>query len=141
MRRVLLGALVALCACGGGSGSSAPDGGTLNTVDNAPPFVGTWTGTLTQTETAPSAGQSIAASISFTITETAVNTLKLGNVCGDGSGPSATVTSSTQFGGTAPFACPAIVVEACSSIIITFSNITGTLSGTELTFGGDATYS
>jgi hypothetical protein len=131
MRRTLLGAAaVALCACGGGS----------NTVDNAPPFVGTWTGTLTATDPTSGTVVDTATGVSVPITETMANTLLLSGACVDGSGPTATVTSATQFATTAPHACPPDTTETgCNSIVVTFNSLSGTLSGAMLAFTANVT--
>jgi hypothetical protein len=125
------------CACGGsGSGS---DGGTDNTVDNAPAFVGTWTGTLTEAETEPSAGTPESTTGSLVIAETKANTLSLEAICLDGSNVTATVTSATEFSISAPFACPTTTVSSCTSVVLTYNTLTGTLAGGVLTLNGALT--
>lgn len=138
MRRMLVTAVAALW-CGCGSGTGGGDGGTGNTVDYAPPFVGTWSGTLTETETAPSMGTPMSTQASIVITEVMANTISLEQTCPDLSSLSATVTSATEFALTAPHACPATTVSSCTTVVFTYNTLTGTLSGGVLSLAGTAT--
>jgi hypothetical protein len=142
--RMLVGASAALmfCACGSSNGSDAgtdsqTDAGPV--VDNAPAFVGTWTGTVSLID--PPSGDVIeSGEDSFVISEVTANTLSIADICPDLSGPTATVTSATQFAIPMAHACPADTMEtACSSIVITYNTLAGTLSGGALSLAGSLT--
>jgi len=138
MRRMLMAAVTAL-ACGCGTSTGLSDGGTGNTVDNAPAFVGTWNGTLTETETAPSAGTPQSATVSLGILEVKANTLALEATCPDSSNVVATVTSATEFSIGSPYACPTTTVSSCTTVVFTYSTLTGMLSGGALSMAGVVT--
>lgn len=138
MRRVGWGLLAVLAfACGGSS--NATDGGNNPGGDNAPPFVGPWTGTLTETETAPSAGAPESTDVSLVITETGANTLSLAPFCPDGSSVTAQVTSATEFSIPQPYSCPAATVSSCASVVLNYQTLTGTLSSGMLFLAGSLT--
>jgi hypothetical protein len=128
---------VLLSACG--STSTGTDGGSGNTLDDAPPFVGTWSGTLTETETAPSAGTPESTQASIVITEVMVNTISLNETCPDLSNVNATVMSATEFAITAPHACPETTVSTCTTVVFTYNSLSGTLSGGVLSMAGTVT--
>jgi hypothetical protein len=139
MWRVLLAACaVALCACGSSGGSTDAGTGSIaigGPGDNAPAFVGNWSGNLTIAD--QGSGQNETTSAVIPILETAANTILLDGACPDNSGLPAIVTSATQFGISAPFACPPDTSEAsCASIVFTFTTLSGSLNGTSLEFSG-----
>ncbi len=137
MRRMLLATVAAMAgACGSGSG---PDGGTGDTVDHAPAFVATWSGTITVTD--PTTGALIASSQQLLpIIEASANVLTLQGLCIDGSGPNVNVTSATTFALLASHVCPPDTTEtSCPSIVLTYTSLTGTLSGTTLAVTGSVT--
>jgi hypothetical protein len=140
MWRVLLAACaVALCACGSSGGSTDAGTGSIaigGPGDNAPAFVGNWSGTLTFID--PGSGDVVdTETATIPIIETAANTIVLDESCPDGTGLPASVTSATQFGITAPFACPTFTGDtSCASIVFTFTTLSGSLAGTSLNFSG-----
>jgi len=136
MARMLASMALALaCACGSTSGS---DAGTGPTGDDAPLFVGTWTGSLSLTD-ATSGSVIQSGQTSFPIVELASNSISLQDACPDGTDLTATVTSATQFVLSAAFACPAVSVSSCSSLVVTFETLTGTLASSSLSMTGSIT--
>jgi len=69
----------------------------------------------------------------------ATNTLNLEPTCLDGSALKATVTSATEFAISAPYACPAATVSGCSSVVLTYNSLSGTLSNGVLSLAGAVT--
>jgi hypothetical protein len=144
MTRRLVSATVALALCACGS-SGSEDAGTNSltdagpVVDNAPAFVGSWTGTVTLID--PPTGNLIeSAQGTFLISEVMANTISIAGICPDLSGPTATVTSATQFAIPAPHACPVDTMETgCNSILITYNTLSGMLSGGVLSLAGGLT--
>jgi hypothetical protein len=142
--RILVTAVAALvCGCSGsnsGDGTDAgADSGPNAGVDYAPPFVGTWTGTVSLLD--PTSGNVIeSGQSSFVISEVMPNTLSLAGICPDLSGPTATVTSATQFAIPMAHSCPADTTEAaCASIVITYNTLSGALAGGVLSLAGSLT--
>jgi hypothetical protein len=144
MWRIFLGACAAaLCACGSSGGSTDAGTGSIaigGAGDNAPAFVGNWSGTLTFID--PGSGDVVdTETATIPIIETAANTIVLDESCPDGTGLPASVTSATQFGISAPFACPVFTGDtSCASIVFTFTSLSGSLAGsgaaTSLSFSG-----
>ncbi len=125
-------ALALVCACGSTSGS---DAGTGPSGDDAPPFVGTWTGVLSLTD-ATSGSVIQSGQTSFPIAELAANSIGLQDACPDESAITASVTSATQFVISTAFACPAVSVTGCTSVVVTFETLTGTLTNSSLSMTG-----
>jgi hypothetical protein len=98
------------------------DGGTNSrtgagpVVDNAPAFVGSWTGAVTLID--PPTGNLIeSVQATFVISEVMANTLGLTGINPDFSGPTATVTPATQFAIPRVHTCPVDTMETgCNSI-------------------------
>src|SRR6266568_8113396 len=130
MRRVLLAAAVALFACGGDSGSS--------TTDHSSSFVGTWNGSSVVVMN----GQSTNSSGALThIFHSGTNAIVVHDVCGDGSGPSASVTDGNSFASVG-LNCPPVAVGTCPAVSFVLSpGGTGSLSNGQLTvsIGGSVT--
>lgn len=121
MRRVLLAAAVALFACGGDSGST--------TTDHSSSFVGTWNGSSVVVMN----GQSTNSSGALThIFRSGTNALIVHDVCGDGSGPSASVTDGNNFV-MVGLNCPPAAAGTCAAVSLVINGGTGSRSNGQLT--------
>jgi hypothetical protein len=116
--------IIVLClsvamACGGSDSS----GGNLDTSG----LIGLWSGSTTV-----SVNGQTATSTAYTHISGAGSDLTIGDVCGNGTGPSATASSATQFT-IHPFSCPPGVLGSCSSVVLSVSGGNGSLSSGTLT--------
>lgn len=121
--RSLVVALLLLASCGSGSKSEGP------ASDDAPAFVGDWSGTATITV----GGQgSSSESLILRVTRSGPNELLIAGIpdlCPDGSPLHATATSSSKI--EVSWSCPSIQAGFCPSIVLQVSG-SGTLNGTAL---------
>ncbi|HEY6912806.1 MAG TPA: hypothetical protein VI356_25720 [Myxococcales bacterium] len=116
-------------ACGGGGGGGNP-------VDRSQ-LVGLWTGTTTLNANGQSATSPASTHIS---NASASDEIVWGDVCGNGSGPNATVTAPTAFSIHA-FSCPPGQIGSCSSAVFAVSGGQASLSGGTLTIAANGTVS
>jgi chitinase len=93
--------------------------GSIFGGDSAVAFVGLWSGTI-------SSG-SVAQAATMPIIRTGFNQILLQNVCGDGTGPTAAVTSATTFT-ISRLACATGPVSGCSSATLAIDGGSGALS-------------
>ena len=113
-------ALVCVAAITGcGSGSKPLD------ADYAPAFAGNWNGTLV----ANLNGQAESFPTGLEVTAKGVNLLEFPGFCGDGSGPTARVTTPSQFQLTG-HVCPATAIGSCPSVTVAVQGGTGSLDAT-----------
>jgi hypothetical protein len=116
----------------GGSGSSGGSGS--NGVDTSQ-LVGLWNGTITVSVNGQSNTGNSYTHISNSGT---AGEIVVGDVCGDGSGPNATVTSPTGFSVHA-MNCPAASLGTCSSVVLAVTGGNGSVSGGTLTLNASGT--
>lgn len=116
--RLLLAATFSLA----GTLTACGDGG-----DHAHYFTGTWTGTTAMSVN----GTGEESSTPLNITSEQANTLKLGNFCTDGSGPTATAISADTFQ-VQPFECSPERTESCDALVFKVTGGTGKLSAGKL---------
>jgi predicted small lipoprotein YifL len=128
MRRVVAAVAVALFAAGCGSdGDDAPVDHAP--VDHAPAFVGTWSGSSV---VVMDGFTSHSPSTYTRIVRTGTNAVVMNDVCADGSGPAATITSGNGFT-TAAINCPPVAVEECSAVSLVMNGGgTGSLNDGQL---------
>ncbi|GEJ57761.1 FG-GAP-like repeat-containing protein [Anaeromyxobacter diazotrophicus] len=114
---------------GCGAGKSGP------ATDYAPAFAGDWSGTLVVS--ADGFSQSYTAA--FGLKAQGLNALELTDFCPDLSGPSASVTTPSQFQ-IGSYRCPSIAAGSCAGVVISVQRGYGSLdaTGKTLTFAIDA---
>ena len=124
MRRVLTLAALLLASCSSRSGSGSE-------ADHAPEFVGLWSGTGTMS--ASGSSQSTAGTVQ--IDTVGSNKIRLGGLCADGSGPTATVTGISTFK-VDRFTCPPYQASGCT-ISLSIQSGDGLMANDQLMFAMD----
>jgi hypothetical protein len=98
-------------------------------TDFASGFTGGWVGTTSVTIQGQTSNEDNTL---FIIASTGIDSLEIENLCGDGSGPPATVTSETAFTA-GQGSCPPEPVSGCSSVTLSTTDGSGQLGTLSLT--------
>lgn len=123
IRALVAAALVAGGACSG-CNKSGPVEPALPPDDLSASVTGRWIGA----ETGTVGGSPIPRqTVAIDVVRTASNRVLLGGTCPDGSGNPALVTGATTLW-VAPYACPAVAMSSCPSVVATYGSGTATIA-------------